>query len=170
MISTSVRFAGIGLATILLLTSCQSGKETRKPPVKVSAEVKKIVQEGLASLTSPVTLHLHRGGENERQGEETQALLDFMAETSPNVIVVNSEFSDGSRVDLEVDSGPVVEVKGSAKGIMRYYGFPERREIAPFIDSILVASGGPVTLSPDVRSFLSRLKQEVVVRIFTTPD
>lgn len=160
----------VALMGVLLLTGCQSGQDARKPPVRVSAEAKRIVQEGLVALTSPVTLHLYRGGENERQGEEAQALIDFMAETSPNILVVNSEFTDASRAELEVDSGPVVEMKGRAKGIMRYYGFPERKEVAPFVDSILVASGGPIKLSPDVRSFLTGLKQEVVVRIFTTPD
>ena len=170
MMPFSLRSTLIGLAAILLLTGCQSGQDAAKPPVRVSAEVKKIVQEGLASLTSPVTLRLYRGGENERQGEETQALLDFMAETSPNVTIMDIEFNDGSTADLEVDSGPVVEMKGPAGGIMRYYGFPERKEVAPFVDSVLVASGGPVTLSPDVRPFLTGLKQEVVVRIFTTPD
>ena len=170
MMPFSFRSTLIGLAAILLLTGCQSGQDARKPPVRVSAEAKKIVQESLVALTSPVTLHLYRGGENERQGEEAQALIDFMAETSSNIIVVNSEFNDASRAELEVDSGPVVEMKGRAKGIMRYYGFPERKEVAPFVDSVLVASGGPVKLSPDVRSFLTGLKQEVVVRIFTTPE
>jgi hypothetical protein len=170
MMPFSLRSALIGLAIAILLTGCQSGQDVSKPPVRVSGEAKKIIQESLVALTSPVTLHLYRGGENERQGEEMQVLIDFMAETSPNVIVVNTEFSESSKVDLEVDSGPVVEIKGRAKGIMRYYGFPERKEVAPFIDSILVASGGPVKLSPDVRSFLTGLEQEVVVRIFTTPD
>ncbi len=158
------------LMGVILLTGCDSPRQAGRPPVRVSAEVKKIVQEGLASLTSPVTLRLYRGGENERQGEETQALLDFMAETSPNVTIMDIEFNESSTADLEVDSGPVAEMKGPAGGIMRYYGFPERREVAPFVDSVLVASGGPVTLSPDVRSFLTGLKQEVVIRIFTTPD
>ena len=90
MMPFSLRSTLIGLAIAILLTGCQSGKEVGKPPVRVSAEAKKIIQESLVALTSPVTLHLYRGGENERQGEEAQALIDFMAETSSNIKKTNT--------------------------------------------------------------------------------
>jgi hypothetical protein len=53
---------------------------------------------------------------------------------------------------------------------MRYYGFPERKEVGPFVDSVVLAAGGDVKLSPEMSDFLSQLEQEVVIRIFTTPE
>ena len=170
MMPIPFRYALIGLSALLLLVACDSPKQAAKPPVRISAEAKKIVQEKLASITSPVTLLLYRGGENERQGEETQVLVDFIKETSTKVTVVTGELDDEAKADLEVNHGPVVEMKSPVGGVMRYYGFPERKEVRPFLEGILLASGGAVKLSPDVRSFLAGLEQDVVIRIFTTPD
>ncbi|MDF1536236.1 MAG: hypothetical protein P1S46_07010 [bacterium] len=161
------------VTTVLLaltLTACSSGKEAGKPPVRISEETKKIVQENLASLTSTVTLFLYRGGENENQGEETQTLVDLMARTSSNLIIVPRELTEEAKSELEVDHGPVIELKGPTGGILRYYGFPERQEVRPFLDGILLASGQPFRFSPPVEAFLAGLEEEVVIRIFTTPE
>jgi hypothetical protein len=64
----------------------------------------------------------------------------------------------------------VIEMKGQAPGILGYYGYPERKEVRPFLEGILSASGHPADLTSEVRSFISSLDEEVLIRIFTTPD
>jgi hypothetical protein len=163
------------IAVLLLLPACDSSKQAAKPPTRLGADVKKAVQENLASITSPVTVRLYRGGEGEVQGEEAQLLMDLMSRTSTSITVESGEMNDNTKAELEVDHGPVIEYSGPTGGVMRYYGFPERKEVGPFVDSVILASGGlpsggAINLSPEMSNFLSQLEQEVVIRIFTTPD
>jgi hypothetical protein len=158
------------VAVLLLFPACDSAKQGAKPPVRLDADLKKAVQENLASITSPVTVRLYRGGDGEVQGEDAQLLVDLMARTSTGITVEPGEMSDETRAALEVDHGPVIELAGPTGGVMRYYGFPERKEVGPFVDSVVLASGGAIKLSPEMSVFLSQLEQEVVIRIFTTPE
>ena len=155
---------------ILLFSACDSTQQAAKPPARLGADVKKAVQENLASITSPVTVRLYRGGEGEVQGDEAQLLVDLMASTSSGVVAQPVAMDENAKADLEVDHGPVIEFSGPTGGTMRYYGFPERKEVGPFVDSIVLASGGEAKLSPAMSGFLSELEQEVVIRIFTTPE
>ena len=72
--------------------------------------------------------------------------------------------------DLGVSHGPVIEMMGRAPGTLRYYGHPERMEVRPFLEGILSASGYPTELAPEVKSYISGLDEEVLIRIFVTPD
>ena len=170
MIPASFKPSLVGLAVLLLFTGCDSSKQAAKPPARLGADVKKAVQEKLASIASPVTVSLYRGGEEEMQGDQAQLLIDLMARTSPAITAQSLEIDEEAKVKLEVDHGPVIEIAGQTGGVMRYYGFPERKEVGPFVDSIVLASGGAAKLSPGINEFLAKLEQEVVIRIFTTPD
>ena len=163
----------IALAAVAALTflSCQPSKEAAKPPVRLGPDVERLAGEILAPMTDPVTLQITHGGDGETLGEEAQALVDLIARISPNVNVNRLDIatrSDG--VDLGVSHGPVIEMKGKAPGILRYYGYPERKETRPFLEGILSASGHQVNLAPEVASYISELGEEVLIRIFTTPD
>ena len=59
---------------------------------------------------------------------------------------------------------------GRAPGTLRYYGYPERKETRPFFEGVLAASGHPADLDPKVEAYISGLGEEVLIRIFTTPD
>ena len=167
-----MRFEIIAIMTILLtLPSCQPSKEAAKPPVRLGPDVERLAGKILASMAKPVTLQITRGGNGETMGEEAQALVDLIARISPNVSVNRLDIAtppDG--IDLGVTHGPVIEMKGQAPGILRYYGYPERKETGAFLEGILSASGHPVDLSPEVKSYISGLGEEVWIRIFTTPD
>ncbi len=97
--------------------------------------------------------------------------MDLVAGVSPKVSVEKLDIlSDPGAKDLGVPHGPVIEMKGQAPGILRYYGYPERKETSPFFEGILSASGHPADLDPEVGSYISGLGKEVLIRIFTTPD
>ncbi|UCF87927.1 MAG: hypothetical protein JSV70_05700 [bacterium] len=161
------------LAALVALTlpSCQPSKEAAKPPVRLGADVEQLATEMLGSLETPVTIQITRGGEGETQGEEAQALVDLLARVSPNISVTRLDVA--RRTDMEslgVPRGPVIEMMGKAPGILRYYGYPERKETRPFFEGILSASGRPAALPPAVTTFFSELNERVWIRIFTTPD
>jgi len=159
------------MAILLALPSCQSGKEAAKPPVRLGPEVKGLIEKVLSPLEEPVVIRIFRGGAGETAGEEAQALVDLTAGISPKVSVQRLDIlTDPDGKNLGVPHGPVIEINGQAPGTLRYYGFPERKEVTPFLEGILSASGHPARLAPDVESYLSGLEEEVWIRIFTTPD
>lgn len=159
------------IAILLALPSCQPGKEAAKPPVRLGPDVQRLAEEILAPLEHPVAIELILGGEGETMAREAQALVDLTASTSSMVTVNRLDIAaHPDPVGLGVSHGPVIEMKGSAPGTLRYYGFPERKETRPFFQGILLASGSPVDLPPAVESYIAGLKEEVWIRIFTTPE
>ena len=155
----------------LTLPSCQPGKEKAKPPVRLGPEVERLAREILAPMKEPVTIQITRGGDGETKGEEAQALVDLLAETSPMVSVSRLDIATHpGAIDLGVPHGPVIEMTGRAPGTLRYYGYPERMETRPFLEGVLAASGHPGDLDPKVEAYISGLGEEVLIRIFTTPD
>ena len=163
----------IFIAAVIALTlpSCQPGKEAGKPPVRLGPEVKQLAEEVLAPLENPVTIQLTLGGKGESRAEETVALAEVISETSAKVTVRELDIANHpDRPEPGVSHGPVIEMKGKAPGILRYYGYPDRKEMRPFLEGILTASGYPSELPAAVVSYISDLDEEIWIRIFTTPD
>ncbi|MGD8353969.1 MAG: hypothetical protein PVJ01_07355 [Pseudomonadota bacterium] len=156
---------------VLTLPSCHPSGETARTPVHLGPEIRRLAEEYLALHHEPFTLELTLGGEGQSRAEEAEALLGLIREISPGATVVKRDFStrpDSKR--LGVNHGPVLEMKGRAPGVLRYYGFPERKEIRPFLDGILTATGRTTSIPHDVESYMKDLSDEVLIRIFTTPD
>jgi hypothetical protein len=162
-------------AVALLFSSCQPGAEKAQPPARLGEDVREVIRTTLVSLPEPVTLHFYKGGDGEKGVRETRAILQFAAETAPQISLLDhsldpadGEGNPGS--SLGVDHGPVVKIEGANEGALFFYGLPERKELKPFLNGILMASGHPVDLPAGAESFLSSLDQDVLIRIFTTPD
>lgn len=158
-------------AIALFLPSCNPSGETARTPVHLGPEIRRLAEEYLAPHQEPFTLELTLGGEGQSKAEEAEALLGLIREISPGATVVKRDFStrpDSKR--LGVNHGPVLEMKGRAPGVLRYYGFPERKEIRPFLEGILTATGKAASIPHDVESYMKNLRDEVLIRIFTTPD
>ena len=117
-----------------------------------------------------------KGGGGETAQRETRALLEFVAEASPQVSLSFHSLEEGPsaadfRSSLGVSHGPVVAIEGTAdRGPFLFYGFPERKELKPFLDGVVIASGVTATLPAEVEIFLAALQRETVIRIFTAPD
>lgn len=125
-------------------------------------------------MTGPVTLHFFQGG-NETAHRGTRAILEFMAESSGQIRLLDHSLepannNTGPGLLQGASYGPVVRIEGVNPGSLYFYGYPERKELKPFLDGVLMASGVRVDLPTDAESFLSNLKEDVWIRIFTTPD
>ena len=70
---------------LLAFSSCQPAGEPVGPPVRLGEEVKNMVAESLAGIKGTVTLRLYEGGDGDTAERETRALLDFVAEASPQI-------------------------------------------------------------------------------------
>ena len=163
------------LIIFMLLPGCRPGGETIGPPVRLGEDTRTRIRDTLSSMESVVTLHLYHGGPGESINRKMQTLLEFMVETSPNVGREDHSLDEdpsaaGFRSSLRVDHGPVVRVDGAGNGPLLFYGFPERKELQPFLDGILIASGQPTELPSGVENYLVNLEQDVEIRIFTSPD
>jgi hypothetical protein len=161
----------IAAAVALTLPSCQSGKDAAKPPVRLGPEVRQLANEVLAPLVDPVTIQLTLGGAGESRAEEVVALAELMGEITAKVTVKELDLANHPDTPGPgVSHGPIIEMMGKAPGTLRYYGYPERREMRPFLEGVLSASGHLSALPPAVVSYMKELDEEVWIRIFTTPD
>lgn len=139
--------------------------------MRVDPEVKQLAEEVLAPLQNPVTIQLTLGGKGESRAEEAVALTEVISEISAKVTVRELEIANHPDTpEPGVSHGPIIEMMGNAPGILRYYGYPDRKEMRPFFEGILSASGHLSDLPPAVVSYISDLEEEIWIRIFTTPD
>jgi hypothetical protein len=165
------------IATLIFLafSGCKPGGETALPPVLLGEDVQRTVVEALGDVESPVTLHFYEGGKGETSGRETRALLEFMAETSPLISVAGYSLDSGSSaaepgLAQDVTHGPAIRIEGIGGDSLFFFGFPERKELKPFLSGVVIASGGPTDLPEEVETFLAALQEDVRIRIFTSPD
>lgn len=162
-------------ALIIALSSCRPGSEPARPPVQLGEDVKETIRTTLSAMAGPVTLHFYQGGAGATAERETRAILEFMATAAPQISLLNHSLdADDNAADQGispgVDHGPVVVIEGANRGSLIFYGFPERKELAPFLDGVLFASGKQKELPAEAEDFLSSLDQNVRIRIFTAPD
>lgn len=165
----------IAAVIALAVSGCKPAGKKAGPPVRIGDSVKAKVEAVVTSVRSPVRLHLFEGGDGETAGKETRALLEFMAETSEMITLSTSSLEESpsaarDRASLGVSHGPVIMIEGESRGPFYFYGFPERQELAPFLEGVALASGAPADLSEEVDAFLADLREDVRIRIFTAPD
>jgi hypothetical protein len=95
-----------------------------------------------------------------------------MAKTSEFLTVEEHNLDQESdiRKSMKAGHGPIMILAGPRNSRSSYLGYPERKELAPFLDSILIASNQVPDLTPGTEAFLKSLDKEVAIRVFTTPD
>lgn len=162
----------IGLACVAGLASCQSRPPDAPAKVMLEKTVVETVESRLTRLEAPVTLHFYRGSGSESGSDKTNALLDLMSGKSQFLQVEKHDLDQAPHVReaQKADRGPIVIPEGPDNSRSSFLGYPSRRELAPFLDSILIVSGQVEDLTPGTESFLRDLDEEVFLRIFTTPD
>ncbi|HDL53841.1 MAG TPA: hypothetical protein ENH32_07695 [Proteobacteria bacterium] len=126
----------------------------------------------MGQIQAPVTLQFYRGGPGEKNAEETAALLDLIKNSSSQIeIKEHNLFRDSQLMGpLGIKHGPVIIPRGPNPIDISYYGYPARRELEPFLDGVLIASGQIPRLSASTETFLKELDQDLLIRVFVTPD
>ena len=103
--------------------------------------------------------------------EQTEELLTEVAALSDKLTVTVHEISSAKEeaASLGIDRVPAFVVKGTTRGRMRFFGIPAGYEFSGFLADLVDASKGATDLSEETRSFLASLKQDVNIKVFTTP-
>jgi hypothetical protein len=160
------------LTLLVGLTACDSKSARTPEKIRFDKTVLETIEGKLAQLETPVTVHLYRGSGNESGADKTSALLDLMAKTSEFLTVEEHNLDQESdiRKSMKAGHGPIMILAGPRNSRSSYLGYPERKELAPFLDSILIASNQVPDLTPGTEAFLKSLDKEVAIRVFTTPD
>ena len=162
----------ICLAVLVGLAACDSKSARTPEKIRFDKTVMDTVEGKLALLETPVTVHLYRGSGEERGAVKTRALLDLMAKTSQFLAVEEHNLDQESdiRESMKAEHGPIMIQAGPRNSRSSFLGYPDRKELAPFLDSILIVSGQVPDLTPGTEAFLKSLDKEIVIRVFTTPD
>jgi thioredoxin-like negative regulator of GroEL len=163
-------FGTFSLVPLLTLTLLPLEAEAQR--ARIGRGDRDLVTTKLAALKKPVIVHLYTGGGNVNKTRQTSALLDFMEESSGKISVIRYDMDKepSLKTSLGVDHGPVMALKGEKFQGHSYYGLPSQMELEPFLDGILIAAGQGQRPSPQAASFLSKLEEEVHIRVFVTPD
>ena len=162
----------IGLIILVGLGACDSKPGGTPDKVRLDKSVVETVEKKLALLETPVTVHVYRGSGSESGSERTSALLDLMNSKSDLLDVEGHDLEQAADIkeSQKADHGPVVIPEGPDNSRSSFLGYPSRKELAPFLDSILIVSGQVPDLTPDTEAFLKDLDKEIFIRVFTTPD
>lgn len=160
------------LTVLLLASSCSSSKVPTKSSVNLDEGAVQTVIDKVGQVRAPVTLRFYRGGPGEKKAEETAALLDLMKQNSPQIKIEEHNLLRNTQLmgDLGIKHGPVIIPKGPAPMDISYYGYPARKELAPFLDGVLIASGQIPRLAASTEAFLKGLDRDLNIKVFVSPD
>jgi alkyl hydroperoxide reductase subunit AhpF len=112
------------------------------------------------------------GREECRSCPQVQQVLEDIARLSSRISLRVHEI--GATQDLarryHVDRVPATVVRGVLNRPVLYYGVPWLLQFAPLIDMVISASRGESQLKPETKRRLKRLKTDLPVRVFVTPE
>ncbi len=175
-ISRKSTLTALAVLTLFVFAAASCGKpagETsvrKRAPLRLSSDDRRLVREKTAALTEPVTLKLYTGSLIEKHSPETRELLKLMSSMASRIKVEEVSLTNPEDIKhLDTDHGPVTVFEGSAGNRITYYGFPDKLELEPFLDSLLITSGQMESLAPSTVSYLEKLDADVKIQVFVTP-
>ena len=126
----------------------------------------------IVMFTERPSLIIVPGRESCETCEDTRKLLEEVASLSDKVTLTVHELASARQEaeGLGIDRVPAFVLKGAAKGNVRFFGIPSGYEFSAFIGDVVDASKGTTDLSEETRLFLGSLKENVNIKVFTTPS
>jgi len=164
-------FLALLLFTVLSCSKPSGDTESRRSkPVRFGQKERLLLREKTAMLDTTVNIKFFRRSAEEKHYAKTRALLDLLSTMTSRIKVQELGLSDpGDRQKLETDHGPVLIPEGEIPIGISYYGFPNKMELEPFLDSLLIATGQMKPLADTTVSYLKSLDADVNIRVFVTP-
>jgi glutaredoxin-like protein len=132
---------------------------------------RKVVQDRLKDMVSPVRLALFTQEQECQFCRETRQLMTELVELSDTLTLDVYNF----QIDAEpvkrygVDKVPAIAVEGSSDFGIRYYGIPGGYEFGSLLETIQAVSKGDSGLAPENRAKLALLRDPVHIQVFVTP-
>lgn len=103
--------------------------------------------------------------------KETRELLQEVAGLSDQIqLEVHDFVGEGELARTAgIDKIPALEIKGKAKGRVRFFGIPAGYEFSSLIEDIMDVSKGETKLSATTKAQLATLTTPVHIQVFVTP-
>jgi glutaredoxin-like protein len=131
------------------------------------------VRNLLASVQSPVTLHLFTQEFECGYCRETRQIVEEVAALSDRATVQLHDFVEDKATaeQLGIDKIPAIAVVGDndADYGIRFYGIPSGYEFTSLLEAIILVGAGTFDLDDKTRAFLDKLDQPLHLQVFVTP-
>jgi alkyl hydroperoxide reductase subunit AhpF len=130
-------------------------------------------------LRDPVTLTYYTQGESPldvpgaecRYCRDERELLEELVPLSEKLSLETVDFVQQAPLAHEhgIERIPALELKGHAKGRVRFVGIPSGYEFSSLIEDIIDLSKGTTKLSAATREALAGLDRPIHIQVFVTP-
>lgn len=102
---------------------------------------------------------------------QTEELLEEVSALSDKLKLTVHEISTAKEEAdvLGIDRVPAFVFKGASRGRVRFFGIPSGYEFSALIEDLVDVSKGTTDLTEETREYLSRLTEDVNIKVFTTP-
>jgi glutaredoxin-like protein len=129
------------------------------------------IKEMLATLPGPVKIISFTQELECQYCRETTELMKEVSELSDKISheVYNFINDKEKAEEYKVQQTPATIITNGEDRGVRYYGIPSGYEFATLLETIRMFSSGESGLSPDAKTFLGELKEEVKLQVFITP-
>ena len=136
---------------------------------RFDTEIKQVVD---ITLYTQASIGLYIPGRECRTCGPTQELIEEVSALSSriNLEVVDIYKSPDSATVQGVDRIPALVIGGRGDGAVKFFGMPSGFEFAILLDSIVASSSRRSKLHIETRRQLKRLKEDVHIRVFVTPN
>jgi len=103
--------------------------------------------------------------------KETRELLEEVVALTSLVSLDTHDFVTEAALAKThgVDRIPAIELKGKAKGRVRFFGVPAGYEFSTLVEDLLDVASGQTKLSAATKAQLATLTQPVHLQVFVTP-
>jgi len=103
--------------------------------------------------------------------EDVRVLMEEIASLSERITLTTHDVDQELAVakGFGVDKVPGIVIRGQTNRPIRYFGVPAGTGFPGFIDNLLDAARGTVTLQPATTKQLRKLKSDVHLQVLTTP-
>lgn len=104
--------------------------------------------------------------------EPTQQLLEEVSELSPkiNLEVVDFHKNTEQAKAHGVDKIPAIIISGDSTDNVKYFGLPSGSEFAVLLETLIATSKEESILQEETLEQLGKLKEDVHIQVFVTPN
>jgi glutaredoxin-like protein len=103
--------------------------------------------------------------------EDVRVLMEEVASLSERISLTTHDIDKDKEAvkTFGIDKVPGIVIRGQTNRPIKYYGVPAGTNFPAFVENLLDAARGTVTLSPKTTQQLRKLKSDVHLQVLTTP-
>lgn len=137
----------------------------------LSASDEHAIKQEFQKLKDPVKLSVFASELGPETNTQTLQLAREVAALSDKLSVeaLNPHIDREKAEGYGIEETPAIVIEGARDYGIRFFGVPAGYEFRSFLDAILAASTGESNLAPETRAALAGLREQVTIKVFSTP-